>query len=349
MADKKWQFTFENEIKSHIKSQSFLPCYVLFGNEHYMIKKYVKDIISSAVSDFYDFNVSRFETGASLSSIADAVSALPMMSERRVVSVADFAVDSSDNASLIELVKDIPPSTILIFWFETTQIDTKKTPEKISKFFQAVCNAGGVVCNITRKSKAELSQLLQKGAFKRSCTIDSATAHYICDTCGDDLSTIINELEKLCHYVGENGKITKETVDKVCSRSVEASIYNVSKMLLRGDLTGAVNAVDDLLYMNTDPASILNILSSAYVDMYRAFAAKSVSQKSENIAKDFGYFNTAFRLSDADKNLRKFDEASLTKALAILSDADRKIKGAKIDSRVMLEKAITELAVLMGR
>ncbi len=40
-------------------------------------------------------------------------------------------------------------------------------------------------------------------------------------------------------YVGEGGNISNETVDTVCSRSLEASVYNISRAVLKGDIAGA--------------------------------------------------------------------------------------------------------------
>ena len=54
-------FLTENELKSDVKSKTFKPIYVLFGDEHYMIKHYVKSIVQGAVSDFAEFNISRFD------------------------------------------------------------------------------------------------------------------------------------------------------------------------------------------------------------------------------------------------------------------------------------------------
>lgn len=349
MADKMTGLTLESALKARIKARKFAQCYILFGDEHFMIKKYVNDIISSAVSDFTEFNINNFEGGGNLRSICDAASALPMMSDKKVVSVADFPIDkvtSQDIKVLTDLVSDLPDTTVLIFWFEAVNIDIKKPTDKVLKFCNAVSKAGGVVCCINRKSQAELVALLQRGAAKRRCRLDPSVARYICETCSDDLSTVINELEKLCFYVGEDGVISPETVDKICSRSIESSVYNVSKLLLRGDLPAALKAVDDLLYMNTDPAFIASTISSAYVDIYRAFAARKASMQPEAAAKDFGYFKTAFRLTEADRNLRNFSEKQLAAALSSLAECDRLIKGSKCDSRAALERCMTELILI---
>ena len=346
----KWEYLPDSDLKMHIKSGCFAPCYVLFGDEHYMLKKHLNDIVSSAVDAFPEFNVSRFEGNMDLRSISDAATAFPMMCAKRVVTVADFPIDKSSSAdldTLFDLIVELPSTTVLVLWFETVEIDPKKPQEKAAKLFEAVTNAGGHVVNVSRKSQAEIVNLLQRGAAKRKCRLDASIARYIYETCSDDLSTLINELEKLCLFVGSDGVITKEVVDKVCSRSVEASVYNVSKMLLRGELQAAYKALDDLLYMNTDPAFIINILSSAYIDIYRAFAARKSGLNPESVAKDFGYYKTAFRLNEADRNLRNFSEKQLVAALKALAECDRLVKGSRCGGRIALETAMAELTVIL--
>ena len=346
----KWEYLPDSDLKMHIKSGCFAPCYVLFGDEHYMLKKYLNDIVSSAVDEFPEFNISRFEGNMDLRSISDAATAFPMMCAKRVVTVADFPIDKASSAdldTLFDLIVELPSTTVLVLWFETVEIDSKKPQEKAAKLFEVVTTAGGHVVNVNRKNQTEIVNLLQRGAAKRKCRLDASIARYIYETCSDDLSTLINELEKLCLFVGSDGVITKEVVDKVCSRSVEASVYNVSKMLLRGELQAAYKALDDLLYMNTDPAFILNILSSAYIDIYRAFAARKSGLNPESVAKDLGYYKTAFRLNEADRNLRSFSEKQLVATLKILAECDRLVKGSRCDGRIALETAMADLTVVL--
>ena len=188
---------------------------------------------------------------------------------------------------------------------------------------------------------------MQSGAAKRKCRLDASVARYIVESCSDDLGTLVNELEKLCFYVGEGGEMTVATVDKVCSRSTEASVYNVSKALVSGNLKLANKLVDDLVFMNVDIALILNILSSSYIDMARAFAIKNAGQRIDAYAKQFGYYNNAFRLTDAERTIKKIDENKILKSLECLADCDKKVKGSRADARALLEKAMVELYMIM--
>ncbi len=349
MQDKSRQmYSGDAEIKNAIKSGCFKPCYLIFGEEHYLIKNYLRQF-ENAVEGFREFNINRFDSNASVQEVYDAANSFPMMSPYRVVTFCDFPFEKATAAEterLYKMLHDIPSTTIFVMWYETVEINPKKPGDKLSKIIKEVRSAGGEVAYIGRRPEAEIIKILQKGAAKRKCQIDNYTARYMLETCSDDLNTLVNELEKLCLYLGENGVITKETVDKVCSRSVEAVVYNVSKNLLRGDLQGALSLLDDLFYMNTDPVLIFNILTSAYIDIYRVFAGKPSGMRVNDIAKEFGYGNTAFRLNDAERDLKKFTEKQLIHSLDVLQECDRLIKGSRIEPRTALESTLVKLALI---
>ena len=339
----------ENEIKAQIKEKNFATCYCLFGDEHFLIKSYLDKIISGSVESYTEFNVSRFDGSAKIQSVYDAVTSFPMMSSKRVVSLCDYQFDKApvaENEKLLKCIADLPQTTVFILWFETVEINAKKPGEKYSKLFKAIAEAGGEVCFLGRKSIADIMRMLQSGAARRKCRLEPTAARHMIEVCSDDLYTLINELEKLCMYVGENGIILNETIDKVCSRSAEASVYNISKAVLRRDLAGAYRILDDLMFMNTEPAYILTVLSSAYIDMYRCFAARMSGKGTADIAADFGYYNTAFRLADAQRDMNRFSEKQLVGFLKCLADADKTIKSSRCDGRVILEKTIAMLAVI---
>ena len=336
----------ENELKSQIKSGCFPSCYLIFGEEHYLIKNYLDRIISTAVEGFEDFNLNKFDGNVKIQEVYDATQSFPMLASRRVVTLCDFPFDKApvtETERLLTMINDMPSTTVFVMWYETVEITEKKPGEKFNKLFKAVNSAGGAVCYLGRRSDTEIFKILQSGAARRKCIMDLNTARAMVESCSDDLGTLVNELEKLCLYVGEGGTITVETVNMVCSRSVEASVYNVSKAVLRNDLAGAMQLLDDLFYMNTDPVYILTLLSSAYVDIFRVFAAQSLGLRKDTVAKDFGYGNMAFRLNDAERNMRKFTEQQLVESLKVLQGTDRLLKTSRADSKTVLETAMVNL------
>ena len=59
---------------------------------------------------------------------------------------------------------------------------------------------------------------------------------YLVDRCSQDMWLLSGEIAKLCAYVG--GGITKEAIDKVTTQAVDAGIYDLSRMILKGITPG---------------------------------------------------------------------------------------------------------------
>ncbi len=344
------EFCNDFEIKNLIRSKSFSPVYVFFGAEQYLIKNTVEKIISSVVTSNEEFNLSRFEGNASLQSIYDAVTSFPLMSPNKAVLLSDFPIDKanqSDFDKLITAIEDMPPTTVFILRFETVEIDPKKPSNRAKKLFETVEAAEGKLCHFEQKTTAELVKVLQAGAAKRNCTLEKSTAIYLIENCSSDLNMLRNELEKLCGYVG-SGVIDSVAVDAICTRSVEAKIYDLSKAILRRDLKTALKITDNLFFLKTKPLVILSNLSSAYVDLYRAYCTIRTGGRIDDSAKAFGYGARAFVLKNAERSLSNLTETQIQKSLSLISECDFAIKSSRTAPKILIEKLMTELVGIIS-
>ena len=187
--------------------------------------------------------------------------------------------------------------------------------------------------------------MLTSGAEKRGCRFDGASARYLVETVGEDINTLKNELDKLCSYVA-HGEITKQTVDTVCTKTVEASVYNLSKQITECNMTAALKTLDELFYMRVEPIIILSTISGFYVDMYRAYVAKERGMRSEEIAKEFGYFGREFVVRNAMKDSAKFDYKRFELSFDALRLADKSLKSFSGDGRTALESLVVKLGFI---
>ena len=165
---------------------------------------------------------------------------------------------------------------------------------------------------------------------------------------GEDIYILKNELDKLCSFVN-GGIIDKETIDLVCSKSVESSVYDYIKEILAQNTSGAMKLLDDMFYMHIEPMTILYNASSAYVDMYRMLCAKRDGVNSGAVAKYFNYKNKAFLLDKALNNLRKFDDKKLSLSFEALLKADSELKGFTKDPRTVLEQLTVRLIYIISK
>lgn len=340
----------EESLKKQIKSGEFSRLYIIYGNEGYLKQFYANNICSKAVDkDFEDFNRKKLDgKDTNLNEIYDCISAFPMMSEYTCTLVKDFPLNNfiGDRAKVDSefesIISDIPESSILVFWMDTIDVDEKdKKWAKILKIF----DEAGVCAKIDKRSRAALEKLLISSAAKKGCNLSKENAYHIINLVGEDMSTLQNELNKVCAYVS-SGEIEKSHIDKTVIISVEAKIFQLSRMIVRGEADNAYENLSNLFKLREEPIVILSVLSKAFVDMYRVKAAKEAGVANVKMADEFPgnvYKNKLFTLDNAVTDAKNYSVTQLRNALDILADADRRLKSTGEDGKTVLEELILRL------
>ncbi len=337
---------FEEALKKAIKTGD-KNVFVLFGEDGYLKSTYVEKIAKNIADSSDVFNYQRFEADSPLQEVYDSVQQFPMMSDKKVVILRDFdylSCDSDDFNKFIELLSDVPETTVFIVWFDALLFELKKNA-KFDKIIKACDGANGLAVRLNHKRGAELEKMLNDGALKRGCKMENGAAKLLIENSGDDLSTLKNELEKLCAYA-KGEIITKEIIEKVSTKTVEADIYALTNKILRCELGAAYAILDDLFFMRVDPIIVLSTVSSVYIDMYRVLVGRSKNISVNQIAEEFAYGNRTFALENAGYNLKKFDFNKLALSFKALAKADVALKSFSGDDRVVLEKLVVELSYI---
>lgn len=334
----------EADLKKQIKAQNFSNLYFFYGEEKYLVKHYTDLLVKKLVQpDFADFNLHIYDgKNADFDEILNAREGLPMLSEYLCIMIKDLPVDSlnTETAEKLEnLVSDIPETTIIIISLLTAEDSLKSAKGKKTLL---TLNNSGTTVEFTKASLSQLEKLIEKGAQARGCECAYKEASYLISVVGDDMTVILNELEKICAYKKE-GKIEKSDIDAVTVKNLQARVFDLTKALSAGNCDGAMAVLDTLMAMKEEPVNILAVMMTNYIDMYRASVYSAGGLRAEDAAKDFNYKNKEFRLRNAAKYASVYSVRQLRDFLEILNDADMKLKGIPVSGRLVLEETITRL------
>lgn len=337
----------EQEFKRQISSGNLPQVCLIYGDEEYLKKHYVSLLEKKSVDEaMAGFNLHRISgDGFVFDELYQAVQSMPFMSDYSCVVVKDLAIDKLKNDEfepLLDILGDPNETCVLVFWMDSVVPDEKK--DKVKNFIDAV-NEVGVVLKLDKMSGAQLYKLLENGAAKRNCTMSRDVSTYLANRVGDDLNTLLNELEKLCFYKGE-GEISRRDVDAICTRSLDASVFDLSKALVSGTAQQAFDILNDLLAQKEKPVVILGTLISAYVDMYRAQVALSSGEAADAAAKVFNYKRREFRLKNGARSSANMSLEQIRNCLDILADADMRLKSTALDERRILEELMLRLMLI---
>lgn len=341
----------EAELKKQLAEDKLYSIYLIAGEEKYLVKRLASRLIKKAGGEsFTEFNLNEFTNESSVDSIADAAQALPFFAERKCVSVTDFNIEEKDGVAvdkLYELLDVTPDTTVLVFWFPTLDFDTKKSA-KWRKLVKAVGEKGGVVmCG--RRTAQELSRLLVRESEKAGCVLSRQNAERIIEYAGQDVTQLLNEIEKLCAYaIGQAAdeaapEITAGMIEQLVPKTTETTVFLMSNALVAGNYEKAYKLLDTLFYQNEEPIAILGALSSAYVDMYRVKTALESGLQSSGAADYGDYKGREFRLRNAERSARNLRPEVLRASLGLLLEADMALKGSRLSGRIVLEELIAKL------
>lgn len=336
----------EAELKKQLKGE-LAPLYFLYGEETYLTAHYARQIADLAAGndELGEFNLQKFDgQSTSFDAIEEAAEALPVMAERKCVVVRDFdAAAGTAQDRLLALVSDPPGTCVLIFWQDTVQPDLKKNAKW--KAFAAAVEKGGVCVCFPRKTAGDIARLLCSGAVRRGCTLSTDNARLLAERCGDDLNLLNNELDKLA-ALADGGEITRAHIEAAATRNLEASVYDLSKALLRHQYEQAYGILDTLLAQKEEPVAILAVLSGAYVDLYRAKVAAQGGRQAVELAAEFGCKGREWRLRNAARDCERLPLPMLRQSLEVLAQADARLKSSRTDKRIVLEQTAAQLIVL---
>lgn len=337
----------EAQFKRDLSGGEFDNLYCICGTEKMLVTHYTAKLVEkTAGKNPSDFNFHTFTDDFNVDDFAVALQVVPFTSEFNVVLVKDLdfsEFSSVDGDRIIELVSSAAGDSIVIFSYPTKQ---EVKPNAKDKKLKELIKKKGTLLEVNKLTGQALQKKLVSWAGKRDVTLTPQLASVIVEYSGTDLNTLRNELSKLCSYVGEGGVITQDNIDLLITKNLESSIFDLSKAVIAHDSVSAFKILDRLFYQREEPLSILAVLSSAYVDMYRVRIAIKCGSNSADVAQWFSYKGSPYRLRYAERDSKRTSTAVLRKSIDAIAQTDIAMKSTRTDSRVQLELLIVKLLMI---
>ena len=136
---------------------------------------------------------------------------------------------SDASKTLVEKIEEYIKDNIDYINNSTELIFIEKEPEKNSLY--ETINKLGEVTNFELLKLPQLVGNIQKLSKAYKVEIDENTARYLVECCGSGMQELINELRKVIEYAGPGGTITKESIDKLCIKQIQAIIFDLTDCL----------------------------------------------------------------------------------------------------------------------
>lgn len=176
---------------------------------------------------------------------------------------------------------------------------------------------------------------IKKIAVAYKVNMDDVTAKYLVECCGTSMQDLINELRKLIEYKGENSNITKQDIDLLCTKQIQAVIFDLTDNLGKKETSKALEVYNGLI-SNKEP--IQKILITLYNHFKKLYIIKIAEKYNEDVATAMNLKpNQLFLVSKYKTQARYFETQELREVLEALIDLDANYKIGLISLEIGLE------------
>lgn len=326
------------ELRNDFKINKFKPVYLLYGEESYLIRHYARLFTEQLLEDSM-MNCDSFEGKEfDINSVIDAANTLPFLSEYRLLYIKDSQLlapgRKEDTEALAKYLPSIPESTIIIF--------VENAIDKRNRLYKQIASLGRAVeCKIP--AEAELIRWLLNIFKKKGKEISPQTARLILETVPKGMDAMYAEADKLGDFVGERNFISPEDIQAVCTKSLEARIFDLVADLCKGQTEKALIQYHSMLAAKEQPLMVLTMMARQFRMILQCKACEEKRMSQTEIAATLNLRD--FMVRDCLRQGKKFTEERLISALSDCQDTDIRIKTGLIEGELGVELLIVRYSI----
>lgn len=309
----------DSKIIAAWKKKEFKPIYWLEGDEDYFIDEIMayaeKQILPEGEAEF---NLSVFYgKDAGWPDVVNACRRYPMFADKQIVLLKE-AQTMRDIEKLEPYMENPLSSTILVVSYKGKTLDGRlkfaKTIKKNGEIFQSKKKYDNQV-------PGWVSDYLKENGFQ----IKPKALYLLVDHIGNDLSRIVNEIDKLALNIQAGKQITEDDIEKYVGISKEYNVFELQNALSRKDSEKALRIVQ---YFDSNPKAVpvQMILPTLYGYFTRLMTVHQMKDKSEAALKPVLNYNPLL-IEQVLIAIRNYSFAQTEDVILLLHDANLKSIG----------------------
>jgi DNA polymerase-3 subunit delta len=306
-------------IISNWEKKEFKPLYWLEGDEDYFIDQVMEYAEKKILTENEaGFNQTIFYgKDANWADVINACRRYPMFAERQVVLLKEAQL-MKDVEKLEAYVENPLASTVLVVSYKGKTLDGRQ------KFSKLIKKKGEVFLSkklYDNQLPGWINDYLKENGF----SINPKALALLVDHIGNDLSRVVNEIEKLSLNLGTSKIITEDDIEKFIGISKEYNIFELQNAFSKKDQAKALQIIQ---YFEANPKAvpIQLILPSLYSHFSKMLAVFQMPDKSERAIKPVFNYNPSVT-EHVMHVLKNYSFAEIEQVILLLHDANLKSLG----------------------
>lgn len=298
--------------------------YLLYGEEKYDLNRKVEQIkkefpkLELGVNLFYI-------TKENIKELEDVVQEMTFFGDSKLIIIKDTSLKFDT-----EVLKDLNDGTKVVI-IEDSVDKRLASYKQLSQMAECL--------EFKHLNENQRTTYIIQTLKKYGKDIDLKTAEYMQSICGEEKSNIINELKKIVIYLDDKSKVTVEDVEKICSKTLNAKIFDVLEKIVNKNKEKAILSLNELL---AQKEPIIKIYIMLYKQIKQMYMIKIMKEKREqDIAKKLGIHPFVFKNLSISSEKYTIDE--LKKIIYEFGEYDEKTKVGEMDFEIGLKKIICNM------
>jgi DNA polymerase III subunit delta len=355
-----------DQFLRQLQKQGPAPAYLFIGPDFYVRDQCRRALIAAALPpDETEQGFSRVDLDeVELADALDDARTLSLFASRRVIWIGsaegalprgraaaasasddddESAAPSKKDASLVAgYMKDPSPGTVLVFDCSRFEFDgdDKARIERVQKFYSAVPNQ----VEFRQFDAESATTLAQNLARKAGLQIGSAEVAALVDALACDASRIASEIEKLSLFAGDSKRVTAADIARLVPNAQENTVFELVAALGSGNRARSLTVLDALVRAGEYLPLALSFLATQF---RQALVAREAGLRTAaDIQAHFTRLGSRMwrdRAEQVRQTLQAFPKEKLETALKLVAKADRDLRDARPDDRIVIEQLILTL------
>lgn len=348
------------QFLARMKRRELAPAYLFLGSEAYERRRSREALLTAALGDERESGLAQHDLSeSSLAAALDDARALTLFASQRVVAVVNAeaamprgraAEDADDDGDAPKGGEELVaaymrnPSPGVVVLIEATRFDfegeEKKKLDRIRKFYAAIPEVVEFKRHSAEDARAETQSLARAAGLK----IEPSAMEFLVESLGNDVARIATEVEKLSLYAGRERPITVDDVSALVPDARATTIFALVAALGRRDRARALGILDTLAREGEYLPLALAFLSTQF---RLALVAREAGLRGpQQIVSHFSKMGIPMWGGRADQvyqTLTKFSGEQLARAMKLIFEADKGLRSARPDDRIVMEDFVLRL------